>query len=379
MPSTFRFQSFISMIITAAIVIGCSDAGPQPPTGNEQVKVSGKVSPETSGEDVRGIAITMGSRTVSTDTTGAYAFDSVDAGTYTVIPSKAGRLFSPTSRNVTVEKEAIAGVDFQLLGRTGTDSIHMVLIPAGTYMRGVDSSYKKIMEGSVPKHRVTLTRSFWIGIHEVTQEQWLRVMQENNSQFKGDRKPITNITWVQALEFCNAMSDLHGLTRVYSNLGRNPTIDWDANGYRLPTEAEWEYAAAAGDTSVYYGVPDLPPDHTIEEHRAFVMTLTDYGWIQANSSVDGVLQPHEVGLLKANAFGLYDMLGNVREWTTDCWGGYSPEESTDPNTAGDCTPKSYKGGLFGSAGADDLSIRFRSHNNVNNSNGALGIRVSRSR
>lgn len=373
--NTFISKALIAVALT--VVVSCSDTEPLPPTGDQRVTVRGTITAETVGDAVGGVTITLGERTTQSDVGGQYSFDTVEAGAYTVTPSMPGRTFAPISRSVIVQAEEVRGVDFQLQARTANDSIHMVLIPAGTYMRGADSAYLKLLEASVPKHRVTLTRSFWIGIHEVTQEQWLRVMPENNSRFKGDKKPITDITWVQALEFCNAMSDLHGLQRVYSNIGREPDIDWNANGYRLPTEAEWEYAAEAGDTSLFYGVPDLPPQPTTEERLALAASMVDYGWINVNSVVDGQKQTHDVGLLKPNAIGLYDMVGNVREFTIDCMAPYSGVDEVDPVVRNTLSLRCIRGGSFVSGGDGSLSTRGRHFGSCDATISNHGFRIAR--
>ncbi|MCO6465085.1 MAG: SUMF1/EgtB/PvdO family nonheme iron enzyme [Bradyrhizobiaceae bacterium] len=368
---------FLAAFVITITVIGCSDSEPLPPNGTGLTTVSGTITMEGTTQGVSGVSMSMGARMVSSDAKGRFSFDSVSAGNYVVTPSLTGRTFSPESRQVTVADASVTDVDFQLVDRSATDSIYMVLLPAGTYMRGADSAYKDMMEVSVPKHSVTLTRSFWIGIHEVTQEQWQRVMDVDNSVFKGPTMPVTNVTWEQALEFCNAMSDLHGYQRVYSNIGQSPVIDWNANGYRLPTEAEWEYAAAAGDTTMFYGVPDLGPHPTVEERQAFAQTLADYGWFNVNSAVDGVIQTHPVGQLKSNAYGLFDMMGNATEWTNDSEGLYSIQPLIDPCNRSSNIFRMSRGGHVGHGPGAGLSTRFRAAYSYTAADPSTGLRIVR--
>ena len=140
-----------------------------------------------------------------------------------------------------------------------------------------------------PVHQVTLTKPFSIGKTEVTQAQWTAVMNENPSEFRGDSRPVDNIGPPDIQAFLTAL---------------NEAADCDSC-YRLPTEAEWEYAARAGSPSIYsFG---NNPD-----------SLTAYAWFSQNAEY----KTHPVAQKKPNAWGLYDMLGNVYEWVQDYYGPY---------------------------------------------------------
>lgn len=171
----------------------------------------------------------------------------------------------------------------------------MVEIPPGTFTMGDD------MTGQV---EVTISRSFYIDIYPVTQALYKEVMNENPSNFRGENLPVEMVSWFDAINFCNKLSRQSGLDQVYKEVGnRKVEINYEKNGYRLPTEAEWEYACRGNTTEERYG------------------ELDDIAWYHANSRN----QPQEVGQRTANGFGLYDVLGNVWEWCNDYWSPTYPE------------------------------------------------------
>ncbi|WP_460497468.1 formylglycine-generating enzyme family protein [Glycomyces tarimensis] len=166
---------------------------------------------------------------------------------------------------------------------------------------------------AVPPGRVTLSdrrteRSWTVGVeacllgtHPVTQERYAAVTGERPSTAVGDRLPVTNVSWWDAARFCNALSEGEGLRPAYRIVGEGDIeLDAAADGYRLPSEAEWEYACRAGTTGPRYG------------------ELDEIAWHRGNSGE----RLHEVGELAPNPWGLYDMLGNVWEW---CFELYDPE------------------------------------------------------
>jgi formylglycine-generating enzyme len=181
----------------------------------------------------------------------------------------------------------------------------MVRIPGGTFMMGT-SDYSTDEE---PRHRVTVS-SFYMGKYPVTQKEYREVMGTNPSNFKGDNLPVEQVSWYDAINYCNRLSQKEGLTPAYTGSGTNVTWNSNANGYRLPTEAEWEYACRARTTTPYYNGN----------------SVGDVAWYSDNSNG----RTHTVGEKQANAWGLHDMLGNVFEWCWDWKNYYTSNAQTDP-------------------------------------------------
>lgn len=198
--------------------------------------------------------------------------------------------------------------------------LDMVAVPGGVFKMGSPTG----LWDQKPVHQVTVS-SFWMSSHEITQAQYENVTGSNPAHFKGDPgRPVESVTWYDAVEFCNKLSELEGLEKVYAISERVPssgcpirsakvTMDRRANGYRLPTEAEWEYAARGGQSSRGYAY-------------AGSNTLRDVAWCVDNSG--GSAQA--VGMKAPNELGLYDLSGNVREWCWDWYGDYPSGEQIEP-------------------------------------------------
>jgi len=186
--------------------------------------------------------------------------------------------------------------------------IKLVWIRAGEFEMGSDDgeSHER------PIHTVKITKGYYMGIYEVTQEQYRKVMGTNPSGFKGDDNlPVETVSWNDAVRFCEKLSQKEGKT------------------YRLPTEAEWEYACRAGRTGKYCS-------------GGSEAQFGDYAWYLQNSGK----KTHPVGTLKPNAWGLYDMYGNVWEWCGDWYGEYSSAAVTDPQGPSKALSRILRGGSW---------------------------------
>ena len=174
-------------------------------------------------------------------------------------------------------------------------SIEMVKIEAGTFMMGATSEMKDPYSDKKPVHQVTLTNDYYMGKYEVTQALWQAVMGSNPSNFKGDNLPVETVNWNDCQEFISKLNSLTG------------------RKFRLPTEAEWEYAARGGKKSRGY-------------QYSGSRKISDVAWYEGNSRS----KTHPVGRKQANELGIYDMSGNVWEWCSDWYGSYSSSSQTNP-------------------------------------------------
>ena len=200
----------------------------------------------------------------------------------------------------------------------------MVQIPGGTFTMGSSANERGRSNNEGPQHQVTVS-PFCMEKYPVTQAEYQAVMGTNPSNFKGENLPVEQVNWFDAVEYCNKRSVSEGLTPAYTINGSNVSWNAEADGYRLPTEAEWEYACRAGTQTPFS-----------------IGTVDEAGWHSGNSDN----QTHPVGEKQPNPWGLYDMHGNVLEWCWDWLGNYSAGAQTDPQGAASGTNRVYRGGCW---------------------------------
>ncbi|MEW6237514.1 MAG: SUMF1/EgtB/PvdO family nonheme iron enzyme [Candidatus Omnitrophota bacterium] len=224
----------------------------------------------------------------------------------------------------------------------GVKQLEMSLIPAGTFIMGSPSDETARDADEGPQHQVTISKSFYMGKYEVTQAQWQVVMGNNPSNFKGLNLPVEKVSWFDCQTFLVKLNQL--------GLGT----------FRLPTEAEWEYACRAVTVTAFYWGDD--PSNT---------QISDYAWQASNSKT----KTHEVGLKTPNVWGLYDMNGNVWEWCQDLYGRYRDESQIDPTGPTGGSFNVLRGGSW-----NDYAWTCRSayrNNNIpsNRDNSSFGFRI----
>jgi formylglycine-generating enzyme required for sulfatase activity len=224
---------------------------------------------------------------------------------------------------------------------TNSIGMELVCIPPGEFMMGSPANEEGRNSGEGPQHRVKISKGFYMNVTEVTQAQWKTVMGNNPSYFKGDDLPVEMVSWDDAVEFCRRLSQKEG------------------KGYRLPTEAEWEYACRAGSTTRFcYGDSDT--------------SLVDYAWYTNNS----IGKTHPVGQKKPNAFGLYDMHGNVWECCSDWYdaGYYSQSPGDDPKGTSTGQYRVLRGGGWNHV-ASYCRVAYRYNDTPDNHNYFIGFRL----
>ena len=214
------------------------------------------------------------------------------------------------------------------------------LIQGGTFQMGSPADEPE-RSSDETQHSVTVS-SFYMAKTEISQKDYQAVMGGNPSDTKGDNLPVPNITWYDAIAYCNKLSERAGLTPCYTISGTTVTWNKAANGYRLPTEAEWEYAARANTTTPFH-FGDYVHNSDANCYNAYGYNNDASGnWV--NGSDAYLRHTVEVTRYPANAYGLYNMRGNAAEWVWDWYGAYSSGAATDPAGPNSGNAKVIRGG-----------------------------------
>lgn len=303
-------------IISCLLISACSKDEPTPPNTTTPTSfISGTITTST-GLDVSGVVVsaTKAPHAPLADTTGAdgvWRIDSVPLGDYTVTAQRPGYVLQPNGITVTVPAEGKAGIIIEATVQASeANRPEMVPTPAGEFVMGTGADLPAVK--TIP---VRLTKPLWVAATETTQEQYERVMGTNPSSRIVVNGPVTDVTSQDMARYCNKLSELEGLEIAYTNIS-DTAIEWDQtrNGYRLPTDAEWEFIARAGDTSA---IPDVTKRNIGFLSPEDLMPLRDFAWFLHNCSAPpdykNPVGPMPVGLKQPNSWGLYDVLGNVVE------------------------------------------------------------------
>jgi formylglycine-generating enzyme required for sulfatase activity len=261
----------------------------------------------------------------------------------------------------------------------GKVSADFVLIAGGIFIMGSPYSEPERRDNEGPQHQATVS-SFYMGKHVVTQKEYRSMTGTNPSDFKGDNLPVEQVSWYDAVKYCNARSLAEGLKTVYTinqdkgdpdNTGGYDPFKWvvtwnqSIGGYRLPTEAEWEYACRAGTATPFSTGNNITTDDANYD-----------GDHPYNGNAGGLYRGTTVpaGSFMKNAFGLYDMHGNVYEWCWDWAGNYPHNAQIDPSGPVSGSHRIQRGGSWGSS-ALILRSAFRNYANPSYKNHYLGFRL----
>lgn len=319
------------------------------------MNITGRVIDDTTGLGIEGVGISIPtlSITATSSADGSFQLSNIPEGSNIVYLKKTGYVYKTV--DLYINHNEVSGY---IVGVSKLFPIQMVLVEGGTFSMGDtfgDGNYPE-----KPAHNVTLS-NFYISEYEVSQKQWIETTGYNPAKIWGDDLPVESVNWNDAYQFCNSRSELEGLQPCYTVSGNVVSCDFSASGYRLPTEAEWEYAARGGKNSQntkYSGGSDPK----------------EVAWFYNNSGNT----THNVGTKKSNELGLFDMSGNVWEF---CWDYYSESyysESATQNPAGPLSGENRV--LRGGAWTDDMvfnKVYYRNYYGQRDRGTNVGVRLVR--
>ena len=351
-----RLVIIVSCIMSLVLTMSSCEKDTNAPPKTTTFSITGKIIHGESG--LPGIPITLEGNeanvTITTLLEGEYTFTNITQGTYTVTPSDSGYIFIPQSLNATITNSDITLSDIYAFDKVTflpitLQGVLFLPVSPGAFEMGSSDG----MENEQPLHDVILD-GFYMSATEITQSQYVEIMANNPSFHRREMNPVEQVSWEDAVRFCNALSMIEGLQPSYDEATWES--DFSSGGFRLPTEAEWEYACRAGTQSAFSSGDS-------EDALSLVC------WYNENSSGE----PHPVGLKEPNEWGFFDMHGNVWEW---CHDRYSPlfySVSTQRNPTGptDGTIRVKRGGSWFS-GSDNCRSSFRgfsAQNTILNRNG----------
>ncbi|MBO6004266.1 MAG: SUMF1/EgtB/PvdO family nonheme iron enzyme, partial [Verrucomicrobia bacterium] len=239
---------------------------------------------------------------------------------------------------------------------TDTVDLEMIWVEPGTFIMGSPRNEPGRWSTEV-QHEVTLTKGYWMGKYEVTQAQYEAVTGSNPSGLKGADLPVELVRWYDATNFCAK------LTEIEKAAGRLP----EGYEFTLPTEAQWEYACRAGTTTAFNNGKDLT-EAGIEQ----CPEMDEVGWYKYNSD----FKTHPVGQKQPNAWGLYDMHGNIAEWCLDWFGDYPESSVTDPMGPDTGSHRVIRGGGSYTSNAGGCRSAFRVLSNPGDNLNSFGFRVA---
>lgn len=253
---------------------------------------------------------------------------------------------------------------------------NFVLISGGIFEMGSPDTEAWRSEDET-QHIVTVS-DFYMSMYEVTQAEYTEVIGSNPSSFSGDMLPVETVSWLDAIRYCNARSELEGLQPAYSIEGQTVTWNRSADGYRLPTEAEWEYACRAGTTTPFHTENSISAEeanyyghypYEIENNYFSQSNLDTKPGEYRQTTVD-------VSSFSPNGWGLYNMHGNVGEWVWDYYGAYSAKEQNNPTGPETGTLRIYRGGGWNDF-AKNMRSAYRAAMAEDKSSFNIGIRLVR--